>query len=146
VIKSVPVTILVADENDLRRRTIRRALEGAGFVVVAEADDGLEAVEQALETRPVLCLIDVDLPKQSGIAAAAVLARVLDSTSIVLVAPEPTVGDVLDAVRAGAAGCLPRDLDTDRLPSVLDAVAAGEAAFPRRALREALSFLVPQVA
>jgi DNA-binding NarL/FixJ family response regulator len=140
------ISVLLADQDELARRDLRWDLERAGFQVVAEAATGDEAVDLALETRPELCLLASELPRQSGLAAAAIIARVLDGTSIVLMSADLTVGDVLDAVRAGAAGCVQRDVDPSQLPLILNAVASGESAFPRRELRQALDFLVPQVA
>jgi DNA-binding NarL/FixJ family response regulator len=141
-----PLTVLVADDNARVRAGLRDDLEAAGVHVVAEACNGDEAVDLALETRPHVCLLDIHMPGQSGLAAAAVLARVLDATSVVLITADLTVADVLDAVRVGAAGCLSKTLDPTTLAATVGAVAAGEAAFPRRELRQALDFLIPQVA
>jgi DNA-binding NarL/FixJ family response regulator len=140
------LTVLVAHRDESQRTTIRVGLEQAGLHVVAEASTGEEALELALETRPDVCLLGVQLRGQSGLAVAAVVARVLDETSVILMAPEPTVGDVLDAVKVGAAGCLSSNLEPARLAAAVSAVAAGEASFPRRQLRQALDFLVPQIA
>jgi DNA-binding NarL/FixJ family response regulator len=139
-------SVLLADQDELARRDLRWDLERAGFEVIAEAANGDEAVDLALETRPDLCLLASELPRQSGLAAAAIIARVLDGTSVVLMSADLTVGDVLDAVRAGAAGCVQKDVGSSRLALILNAVASGESAFPRRELRQALDFLVPQVA
>ena len=140
------LTILLGVESETTRASIRHELERERWIVVAEASDGDEALDLALETRPAMCLIDLSMPGESGLRAASVIARVLDSTSVVLLADEPGVGDVLEAMRAGAAGCLSTDIDPHRLPGVLRAVADGDSAFPGRELRQALDFLVPQVA
>ena len=140
------ISVLLADQDEFARRDLRWDLERSGFEVVAEAANGDEAVDLALETRPEVCLLASELPRQSGLAAAAIIARVLDGTSVVLMSSDLTVGDVLDAVRAGAAGCVQKDVDSSQLPLILNAVASGESAFPRRELRQALDFLVPQVA
>jgi DNA-binding NarL/FixJ family response regulator len=138
--------VLVAHRDHARRTAIRDGLEAAGVHVGAEASTGEEALELALETRPTVCLLDLQLRGQSGLAVAAVVARVLDETSVILITAEPTVGDVLDAVKVGAAGCLSSNLEPARLAAAVSAVAAGEASFPRRELRQALDFLVPQIA
>jgi DNA-binding NarL/FixJ family response regulator len=139
-------SVLVAHPDESRRRTIRAGLEAAGLPVVADASTGDEALELALETRPAVCLLGLQLAGQSGLSVAAVVARVLDETSVIIMTPEPTVGDVLDAVKVGAAGCISSSLDPARLAAAVSAVAAGEASFPRLQLRQALDFLVPQVA
>lgn len=138
-----PLTVLVADDNRAFRAELRIELERAGMEVVAEAGDGVAAVDLALEMRPAICLLDVNMPEQSGLVAAAIIATALDETSVVLITAGVTVADVLDAVRAGAAGCISKDMDPRRVPAILDAVAEGESAFPRRELRQALDLLVP---
>jgi DNA-binding NarL/FixJ family response regulator len=140
------LTVLVAHREKARRTAIRDGLGEAGLRVVAEASNGEEALELALETRPNVCLLDLQLRGQSGLAVAAVVARVLDETSVILITAEPTVADVLDAVKVGSAGCLSSNLEPARLAAAVIAVAAGEASFPRRQLRQALDFLVPQIA
>lgn len=140
------LTVLIAYRDESRRIAMRDGLEDAGLHVVGEASTGDEALELALETRPDVCLLDLQLRGQSGLAVAAVLTRVLDETSVILMTVEPTVGDVLDAVKVGAAGCLSSGLEPARLAAAVSAVAAGEASFPRRQLRQALDFLVPQIA
>ena len=141
-----PLTVLIAHRDEVKCATIRDGLEAAALHVVATASTGEEALELALETRPTVCLLGLQLPGQSGIAVAAVVARVLDETSVILMTADPTVGDVLDAVKVGAAGCISSSLEPARLAAAVSAVAAGEASFPRRQLRQALDFLVPQVA
>jgi DNA-binding NarL/FixJ family response regulator len=141
-----PLTVLVAHKDGSHRTAICAGLEAAGLQVVAEASTGEEALELALEARPDVCLLSLQLAGQSGLSVAAVVARVLDQTSVIIMAAEPTVGDVLDAVKVGAAGCISSSLEPARLAAAVGAVAAGEASFPRRQLRQALDFLVPQVA
>jgi DNA-binding NarL/FixJ family response regulator len=141
-----PLTVLVAHRDDTRRATMHAGLEEAGLHVVGDASNGDDALELALETRPDVCLLGMQLKGQAGLAVAAVVARVLDETSVILITAEPTVGDVLDAVKVGAAGCLSSDLEPSRLAAAVSAVADGEASFPRRQLRQALDFLVPQIA
>jgi DNA-binding NarL/FixJ family response regulator len=140
------LTVLVAHREESRRAAIRDGLEDAGLHVVAEASTGEEALELALEMRPAVCLLGLRLRGQSGLSVAAVVARVLDETSVILMTADPTVADVLDSVKIGAAGCLSSSLDPARLAAAVSAVAAGEASFPRLQLRQALDFLVPQIA
>jgi two-component system nitrate/nitrite response regulator NarL len=140
------VTVILADAHREHASTIRESLEEAGIAVVAEAADADEALELALELQPTVCVIDMQAGERAGLGTAAVVARVLGATSVVLVAEELTVADVLDALRAGVAGCVSRAAGGDGVAAAVLAAAAGEAAFPRRELRQALGFLVPQVA
>jgi DNA-binding NarL/FixJ family response regulator len=133
------LTVVLADDQATMRAWLREDLEREGIDVVAEAADGVEAVERAIETHPTVCLFDLNMPRASGLEAAAKTARALHGTSVVLISVEVTPEAVVDAVRAGAVGFLTKDIAPTRLAAALRAVAAGECAFPRRELRRALA-------
>jgi DNA-binding NarL/FixJ family response regulator len=114
----------------LSRSGLRVVLDGNGFEVCAEADDAAQAVKAALRTRPDLCVIDVELPG-GGIAAAGEISQTLPDTSVVMLTLSRRDEDVFAALRAGAAGYLPKDADPGRLPQALRGVLGGEAALPR---------------
>lgn len=65
-----------------------------------------------------------------GIAAAAKISSQLPNTSVVMLTGSPNEGELFDALRAGATGYLPEDIDPSRLPSTLRGVVKGEAALP----------------
>jgi DNA-binding NarL/FixJ family response regulator len=125
--------VLIADDHAGMRQTLRRDLEDGGIEVVAEAATGTEAIDAALRARPDVCLIDVRMP-DDGIAATEVIRRELPSTKIVLITATPHEAGALAAARAGADGYLDKDIDPRRLPEVIRAIAAGQAAYPRRLL------------
>lgn len=131
---SVPVSrrVVVADDHPATRAGVRTALEAGGFEVCAEVADGPAAVEAALLARPDVCLLDVCMPGGSGIVAAAEIAARLPGTAIVMLTVSDDEDDLFDAISAGAAGYLLKDIDPGRLPAALDGVLAGEAAIPRR--------------
>ena len=141
-----PLTVLIADGDAWFRSELRAELEQAQIHVVAEAGDHDETIDLALELRPHVCLIDVDIPGGGGVAAAGIVATVLSETSTVLLSSELTFGDVLASVQTGAAGCLAKSTAPPRIVAAVRAVADGESAYPRRELREALGFLVPELA
>ena len=123
--------VVIADDHPATRRGVRRALEGAGFEICAEAADGRAAVDRALELRPDICLLDVHMPRLGGIGAAAEISDRLPGTAIVMLTVSDDDVDVLAALRYGAVGYLLKDMNPDRLPHALDGVLAGEAAIPR---------------
>jgi DNA-binding NarL/FixJ family response regulator len=124
--------VLLADDHLGVRTGTRMALEeGGGFVVCAEAADGPSAVEAARRERPDVCLLDVMMPG-GGIEAAAQISAELPDTAIVMLTVSEDEDHLFDAIRAGAAGYLLKDMDPNRLPDALAGVLAGEAAFPRR--------------
>jgi DNA-binding NarL/FixJ family response regulator len=114
---------------------LRGDLENAGIEVCAEAATGVQAIDAALSTRPDVCLVDIRMPDGDGIAATEAIRRELPSTKVVLITATPDEEGAVAAARAGADGYLDKYVDTRRLPEVVKAVAAGQAAYPRRLMR-----------
>ncbi len=108
------------------RRGLRTVLDlEPGFQVVGEAPDGVEAVTQARRLQPDVVLMDLQLPQLDGVQATREiiqegLGRVLILTTF------DTEDYVLDAIRAGAAGYLLKDVDAAELCDVIRRIAAGE--------------------
>lgn len=121
---------MIADDQVPSRRGLRIALEAGDLVVVGEAATGPEAVQVALAERPDLCLLDIDLP-QGALAAARAITTRLPDTVVVMLTDSADASDLLAAIRAGAAGFLPKTIDAQRLPVAARTVLAGEAAVPR---------------
>lgn len=119
--------ILVADAAALFRTGVRRLLERETDFVVVEAADADEAVAAARAAEPAFALVDLDLPAGGAIQAVARIRDVRPATQTIVwsFAPEPTV--VLEAIRAGATGFLPKDLPTDALVRALRGVPRGHA-------------------
>jgi len=124
-----PLRVLVADDHAPTRDDVCRALTDGGFVVCAEAADAARAVQQALETRPDICLLDVRMPG-GGVAAAWEIAARLPMTKIVMLTVSDQDGDLFRALRAGAVSYLTKDIDFETLPQALLEVAEGKAAIP----------------
>lgn len=122
--------VLLADDHPALARAVKRTLEASGFDVCAEAATGPDAVAAALEERPDLCLLDVDMPG-GGIAAARRIMASLPETAVVMLTVSSDADDLVEALRAGAVGYLLKDADPARLPLTLRAVLDGEAALPR---------------
>ena len=77
--------ILVADDHGIVRSGIKLLLERqADLQVVAEASDGVEAVEQALATHPDLCILDVGMPRKTGLQAAREIRSFLGETRVLM--------------------------------------------------------------
>lgn len=123
---------LIADDHAPTRAALRGDLEAGGIEVCAEAGTGAGAIDAALTARPDVCLIDIQMPEGGGIAAAEAIRRALPSAKVVLITAAPDEEGVIAAARVGADGYLDKGIGSDRLPQVVKAVAAGEAAYPRR--------------
>ena len=124
-----PLRVLVADDHAPTRDDVRRALTQAGLLVCAEAADAAHAVQQALETRPDICLLDIRMPG-GGVAAAWEIAARLPTTKVVMLTVSVDDADLFRALRAGAVSYLIKDIDLSGLPQVLSDIAEGKAAIP----------------
>lgn len=123
-------TVLLADDQVNERTGIRYALEHDGFSVVAEAVDASGAVAAALEHRPQVCLLDVDMPG-GGVEAADRIVAQLPATKIAMLSGAKSEQELVAAIRAGADGFLLRSTPPDRLSVALTALLDGEATLPR---------------
>jgi DNA-binding NarL/FixJ family response regulator len=128
---SEPIRVLVADDHARTRALVRMALERSGaFVVCAEAADAASAVAAAKETRPAVCLLDINMPGDgNGIAAAADISRAID-TQVVMLTVSREDEDLFDALRAGATGYLLKGMDEDAISDALHRVLSGETPLP----------------
>jgi DNA-binding NarL/FixJ family response regulator len=114
--------ILIADDHGIVRGGMRLLLERqAGMEVVAEAVDGLDALELALATKPDVCVLDVSMPRMTGLQAARQIRSHLPGTPILILSMHDDERYVFEALKAGASGyVLKREVDT----ALLDAVRA----------------------
>jgi DNA-binding NarL/FixJ family response regulator len=120
--------IVLADDHALFRDGVSSLLEAWGHVVVGHAADGAEAVELVARLEPDLVLMDVRMPRMSGVEATRAIAAVRPDTPIVMLTVSEDEEDLFAAIRAGARGYLLKDLEATQLRSMIDAVARGDAA------------------
>lgn len=119
--------ILVVDDHALVRAGLRRLVEGIpGVEVVGEASDGAEAIAQAKIAAPDIVMMDLSMPGQDGVQAAAWFARELPAVRIVMVTMHSDEGSVLAALRAGVAGYLLKRSAPEDLEAAIRAIARGE--------------------
>jgi DNA-binding NarL/FixJ family response regulator len=120
--------ILVADDHGIVRSGIKLLLERQpDLTVVAEAGDGVEAVQQALATQPSLCILDVGMPKLTGLQAAREIRNYLPETNVLILSMHDDERYLFEALKAGASGyVLKREADQD-LVGAIRAVGRGEA-------------------
>ncbi len=128
------IRVVVGDGDADTRSAVIAALEGNQCVVCGEAGTTDEVIAVAVEQRPDVVLLDVDLPGH-GITAAREIARRLPATALVMFAAKADDDDLLDSLRAGASGYLMKDTDPARLGFALRGVLNGEAAIPRHLVR-----------
>jgi two-component system, NarL family, response regulator LiaR len=123
---------IIADDDPFARRTIKDALQRAGIVVIAEAQNGRQAVELCLHYRPHVVLMDVVMPELDGIAATRRIVKEIPGQIVVILTSSDEEEMGLLGLRAGAVGFLTKDLDVDVLPQALRGALEGEAVISRR--------------
>jgi len=129
------IRILIAEDHALVRRGTTMLLSSeSDMEVVGQACDGIEAVAMAAQLRPDVVLMDLHMPRQSGVAATREITRTLADTQILVLTTLDDDETVFEAVRAGAHGYLLKDVSEQEL---LDTI---------RALRRGESHLTPQIA
>jgi DNA-binding NarL/FixJ family response regulator len=124
------IRILLADDHTVIRRGLRALLERqTGFVVVAEAADGREAVDAAAAQNPDVAVIDIGMPNLNGIEAATRITEKCPQTAVVILSMHADEGYVLRALKSGARGYLLKDSPEEDLINAIRAVHRGKAFF-----------------
>ena len=125
------VTLLVADDHDLYRRGLQMVLgQDHRIRIVGEASDGAQAVELAVELVPDVVLLDVRMPRLSGLKAAARIREQVPSARILILTMSDDETDLFEAVKAGANGYLLKDMPGEEVAAGILAVASGQSLIP----------------
>jgi DNA-binding NarL/FixJ family response regulator len=121
------VRVVLVDDQELVRVGFRLILERAGFAVVGEAADGLEAVSVTRQTTPDVVLMDVRMPRMDGIEATRRIVAANPNTRVLALTTFDLDRYVYAAINAGASGFLLKDVPPDDLAHAVKVVARGEA-------------------
>jgi two-component system NarL family response regulator len=122
-----PIRVLIVDDHALFRRGLEMVLaEEADIELAGEASDGAEAVEKAGEALPDVVLMDIRMPRSSGIEACRAMKEIVPSTKIVMLTISDEEEDLFEAIRAGASGYLLKDIPYDEVADVVRAVHGGQ--------------------
>ena len=128
--------VLLADDHTMVRESLVGLLQAEGDVqVVAQAANGIEAVEQALETRPDVVVTDLSMGVLNGLEVIRRLRDALPGTRVLVLTMHQEDEYVLQAVRAGASGYLVKDSAPAELLAAVRALHAGRAWFGPQAAR-----------
>lgn len=119
------VRVLLADDHAAYREGLREVLDAAGFLVIADAPDGLKAVELAGELEPDVVIIDLHMPRMDGVAATRELVKLRNSPIVLVLTAWATSSDVVGAIAAGASGYLLKGASHDEVVESLRATLAG---------------------
>jgi DNA-binding NarL/FixJ family response regulator len=130
---------LLADDQPLLRTGFRMVLGGEPDLdIVAEAGDGVEAVELARRLLPDVVLMDIRMPRMDGVAATRIIVDAKLPVRVLILTTFDLDEYVVGALRAGASGFLAKDVPADDLVIAIRTVAAGEAVVAPRILKRLL--------
>jgi DNA-binding NarL/FixJ family response regulator len=122
------IRVLVADDQSMVRAGFRMLLGGEEDIeVVAEASNGLEAVEKAARFRPTVILMDIRMPELDGLEAARRILAADDTARVLILTTFDLDEYVYEALRLGASGFVLKDEPPEQLLSAIRIVAGGEA-------------------
>lgn len=121
------IRILLADDHALVRAGLRGLLDRMeGFEVVAEASDGREALRLLEQFRPDVVLMDIMMPELNGLEATARAARKVPSARVIILSMSASQEFVVQALQAGAAGYLLKNVTPHELEMAVRAAARGD--------------------
>ena len=119
------VTVLLADDAAIVRKLVAEMLADAGFLVVAEATNGHEAVALYAEHRPDVAILDVNMPGIDGIAAALEIKRAYPAAKLVIATVYVTEKKLQRMAKLGAVDVLQKPFDAAQLAETVARVAKG---------------------
>ena len=130
------IRVMIVDDHAVVRVGLGQVLEQTGqFKVVGQAMDGEEAVRMAADLSPELILMDVMMPKKDGVEACREIMEFAPETLVVMLTASPDEAVVEEAVAAGAAGYVPKEIDRERLLAAVRDVIMGELRLPTAVVR-----------
>ena len=122
-----PIRVIIVDDHALFRRGLQMVLEVEDDIdVVGEAGDGAEALAKAEETVPDVVLMDVRMPKRSGLEATRAIKEILPNTKILMLTISDDEADLYDAIKAGASGYLLKEIPIEEVADAIRSVWAGQ--------------------
>jgi DNA-binding NarL/FixJ family response regulator len=122
-----PVRVLVVDDQELFRRGLIMLLGGdADIEVVGEAADGITATELAITTAPDVVLLDVRMPRRTGVEACRAIKEAVPATKIIMLTVSDEEADLYESVKNGAAGYLLKDSSIEEVAQAIRVVNEGQ--------------------
>ncbi len=123
------VDVMVVDDHPMWREGVARDLTDAGYHVVAAVGEGAQAVRIARSVRPDVVVLDLQLPDLSGVEVIGGLVEALPQVRVLVLSASGEQQDVLDAVKAGAAGYLVKSAAREEFLDAVRRTAEGDAVF-----------------
>lgn len=111
---------MIVDDAAFMRMKLKDILEKNGYNVVAEAQNGLEAVEKYKAEKPNLVTMDITMPEMDGVDALKEIRAFDPAARVVMCSAMGQQGMVMDAIRSGAVDFIVKPFDSDRVIKALD--------------------------
>jgi DNA-binding NarL/FixJ family response regulator len=125
--RAKPTRIVIADDHELARAGLRAMLtDQRGFELVGEASNGQEALQLCRRLQPDLALIDVRMPGMDGLSSCRAIKQECRATSVILVTMHANPEYLFEALKAGAAGYVLKDVSQRELINAVQGVLHGE--------------------
>ena len=126
-----PITILLADDHDVVRKGMKMLLEDETDVkVIGEASDGLEAIEKIKVLMPNVVILDLTMPRMTGIEAAKIISEEYPAVKILIFSMHHNREYIVSSVENGANGYLLKDTGKEELMRAIKVVSDGRKYFP----------------
>ena len=124
---SEPVRVLVVDDQELFRRGLIMLLSGdTDIEVVGEASDGITATELAVKTAPDVILLDVRMPRRTGVEACRGIKEAVPAAKIIMLTVSDEEADLYESVKNGATGYLLKDSSIEEVAQAIRVVNEGQ--------------------
>ena len=121
------IRLLMADDHAMFRDGLRKLLETqADFTVVAEASNGIDALQRVRETKPDVLLLDLGMPRMSGLQVVAELNNIRSDVRTILLVAAIDQADTIKALQLGARGLVLKESATALLFKAIRSVMAGQ--------------------
>lgn len=137
--------MLVADDQQLMRTALAHFVSTADDMeTVGTAADGVEAVDRALELRPDVVLMDMQMPRQDGVAATAAIVSQAPEIRVLAITTFSSEAYLVPALRAGASGYLVKDAPPEEVIDAVRRAHRGDSVFSPRITRELIETITEQ--
>jgi DNA-binding NarL/FixJ family response regulator len=138
------IRVVIADDHPAFRAGLRLLLQDSGLDVVAEAADGLAAVDAVVETRPDVALLDLQMPGLTGVEVTRRLQEVAPQTRVLVLTMIEADETVLAAIRAGAWGYLLKGAGQEEIERAVRSVADGQVVYGAGVAERVMAFFAVQ--
>jgi DNA-binding NarL/FixJ family response regulator len=138
--------LLLADDHPLFLEGLRNLLTGRGIEVVGTARDGFEALAQVRALHPDLVLMDIKMPRCSGLDAARLINAEFPEVRVVILTASTDDEDLFEAIRVGASGYLVKMQETETFFTSLTELGRGEVALAPGLVKRIMSEFAHRVA